>query len=39
LRREILNINLNEYFKKQKKFSGNVLIAKENEIIFEESYG
>ncbi|MBZ9626376.1 beta-lactamase family protein [Clostridium sp. FP2] len=34
-----MNINLNEYFKKQKKFSGNVLLSKNNEIIFNESYG
>lgn len=34
-----MNINLNEYFKKQKKFSGSVLVAKNNEIIFNESYG
>jgi len=34
-----LNYNLNEYFKKQKKFSGNILISKENKIIFNESYG
>ncbi len=32
-------VNLNEYFKKQTKFSGNVLLAKNNEIIFKESYG
>lgn len=35
----MINVNLNEYFKKQKKFSGNVLLAKNNEIIFNESYG
>ena len=35
----MMNINLNEYFKKQKKFSGSVLLAKNNEIIFNESYG
>ena len=35
----MMNINLNEYFKKQKKFSGNVLLSKNNEIIFNESYG
>ncbi|URZ02209.1 serine hydrolase domain-containing protein [Clostridium felsineum] len=34
-----MNINLNEYFKKQKKFSGSVLLSKNNEIIFNESYG
>lgn len=34
-----MNINLNEYFKKQIKFSGNVLLSKNNEIIFNESYG
>lgn len=34
-----MDINLNEYFKKQKKFSGNVLLSKNNEIIFNESYG
>jgi CubicO group peptidase (beta-lactamase class C family) len=33
------NNNLNEYFKKQKKFSGNILISKNNQIIFNESYG
>lgn len=35
----MVNINLNEYFKKQKEFSGNVLLSKNNEIIFNESYG
>lgn len=35
----MMNINLNESFKKQKKFSGSVLVAKNNEIIFNESYG
>lgn len=35
----MMNINLNEYFKKQKKFSGNVLLSRNNEIIFNESYG
>lgn len=35
----MMNINLDEYFKKQKKFSGNVLLSKNNEIIFNESYG
>lgn len=35
----MMNINLNEYFKKQKKFSGNVLLSKNDEIIFNESYG
>lgn len=35
----MMNINLNEYFKKQKKFSGSVLVSKNNEIIFNESYG
>ena len=35
----MMNINLNEYFKKQTKFSGSVLVAKNNEIIFNESYG
>lgn len=35
----MMNINLNEYFKKQKKFNGNVLLSKNNEIIFNESYG
>ena len=34
-----MNYNLNEYFKKQKKFSGNILISKDNQIIFNESYG
>ena len=34
-----MNNNLNEYFKKQKKFSGNVLVSKKSEIIFKESYG
>lgn len=34
-----MNINLNGYFEKQKKFSGNVLVSKNNEIIFNESYG
>ncbi|WP_275051654.1 serine hydrolase domain-containing protein [Clostridium manihotivorum] len=34
-----MNINLNEYFKMQKKFSGSVLLSKNNEIIFNESYG
>jgi CubicO group peptidase (beta-lactamase class C family) len=35
----MMKINLNEYFKKQKKFSGSVLLSKNNEIIFNESYG
>lgn len=35
----MININLNEFFKKQKKFSGNVLLSKNNEIIFNKSYG
>lgn len=35
----MMNINLDEYFKKQKKFSGNVLLSKNNEIIFNKSYG
>ncbi|WP_077834929.1 serine hydrolase domain-containing protein [Clostridium felsineum] len=35
----MMNINLNEYFKKQKKFSGSVLLSKNNQIIFNESYG
>ncbi|MBC3886785.1 serine hydrolase [Acetobacterium paludosum] len=35
----MMTVNLNEYFKKQKKFSGNVLLSKNNEIIFNESYG
>lgn len=35
----MMSVNLNEYFKKQKKFSGSVLLAKNNEIIFKESYG
>lgn len=35
----MIDIDLNEYFKTQKKFSGNVLLAKNNEIIFNESYG
>jgi CubicO group peptidase (beta-lactamase class C family) len=35
----VMSINLNEYFKKQKKFSGSVLLSKNNEIIFNESYG
>ena len=35
----MMNINLNEYFQKQIKFSGNVLLSKNNEIIFNESYG
>lgn len=34
-----MDINLDEYFKKQKKFSGSVLLSKNNEIIFNESYG
>ena len=34
-----MNINLNGYFEKQKKFSGNVLVSKSSEIIFNESYG
>ncbi len=34
-----MNINLNEYFKKQNKFSGSILVSKGNEIIFNESYG
>ena len=35
----MMNIDLDEYFKSQKKFSGNVLLSKNNEIIFNESYG
>lgn len=35
----MMAINLNEYFNKQKKFSGSVLVSKNNEIIFNESYG
>jgi len=35
----MVNINLNEYFKKQKTFSGSVLLSKNNETIFKESYG
>lgn len=37
-----MNVNLNglnQYFKKQRKFSGSVLISKNNEIIFKEAYG
>ena len=34
-----MTVNLNEYFRKQIKFSGNVLLSKNNEIIFNESYG
>lgn len=34
-----MNMDLNEYFEKQKKFSGSVLVSKNNEIIFNESYG
>lgn len=35
----MINIDFNEYFRKENKFSGNVLLAKNNEIIFNESYG
>jgi len=35
----LTNVNLHEYFEKQNRFSGNVLVAKNNEIIFNESYG
>ena len=34
-----MNIDLNQYFEKQKKFSGNVLLAQNNKIIWNESYG
>lgn len=34
-----MNIDLNKYFEKQKRFSGTVLVAKENKILFHESYG
>jgi CubicO group peptidase (beta-lactamase class C family) len=34
-----MDFNLNEYFKKQQKFSGTVLVSKNNEIIFDKSYG
>ena len=34
-----MNIDLKEYFKRQKKFSGSVLLSKNNEIVFSESYG
>lgn len=29
-----MNIDLNQYFEKQKKFSGNVLLARNNKIIW-----
>lgn len=34
-----MNIKLNEYFRKTKNFSGSVLLAKKDEIIFTKSYG
>lgn len=34
-----MDTNLDEYFQKQKKFSGSVLIGKDNEIIFNKAYG
>lgn len=35
----MMHANLNEYFEKQEKFSGNVLVWKNNEILFNGSYG
>lgn len=34
-----MNINLNEYFKSQNKFSGTVLLSKNNDIVFNAAYG
>lgn len=35
----MLNLKINEYFNGQEKFCGNVLISKNNEIIYHQSYG
>lgn len=34
-----MDINLEDYFARRKNFSGNVLISKDNKIIFNQSYG